>query len=225
VIFLVYIGLFFCFICILFLLFFLHSRTALERRWRCLRFGFLPCSPATRCVRHNIITSVTRSRCAKCEKYEREIYSHRRASLPRDPRSRSISFQRKDQQITYLGWVRVGIRSGEVTPNSPSRPHSSMSQQSASSVGSSNVNLRTRTAASRRPRPASIAGTGVSVTEKHSEHAYFTSPTEPFRSSRISDETRKKKERKNDLSKLIPRLTKILGLEKIVHRVIESKRG
>ncbi|XP_077282024.1 uncharacterized protein LOC143908294 isoform X43 [Temnothorax americanus] len=60
-----------------------------------------------------------------------------------------------------------GIRSGEVTPNSPSRPHSSMSQQSASSVGSSNVNLRTRTAASRRPRPASIAGTGVSVTEKH----------------------------------------------------------
>ncbi|XP_067212879.1 MAP7 domain-containing protein 1 isoform X5 [Linepithema humile] len=60
-----------------------------------------------------------------------------------------------------------GIRSGEVTPNSPSRPHSSMSQQSASSVGSSNVNLRTRTTASRRPRPASIAGTGVSVTEKH----------------------------------------------------------
>ncbi|XP_025986760.2 MAP7 domain-containing protein 1 isoform X41 [Solenopsis invicta] len=60
-----------------------------------------------------------------------------------------------------------GIRSGEVTPNSPSRPHSSMSQQSASSVGSSNVNLRTRTAASRRPRPASIAGTGVSIIEKH----------------------------------------------------------
>ncbi|XP_026671474.1 ensconsin isoform X20 [Ceratina calcarata] len=60
-----------------------------------------------------------------------------------------------------------GIRSGEVTPNSPSRPHSSMSQQSASSVGSSNVNLRPRTATTRRPRPASIAGTGVSVTERH----------------------------------------------------------
>ncbi|XP_029043637.1 MAP7 domain-containing protein 1-like isoform X8 [Osmia bicornis bicornis] len=60
-----------------------------------------------------------------------------------------------------------GIRSGEVTPNSPSRPHSSMSQQSASSVGSSNVNLRPRTAAPRRPRPASIAGTGVSITERH----------------------------------------------------------
>ncbi|XP_020281236.1 trichohyalin-like isoform X4 [Pseudomyrmex gracilis] len=58
-----------------------------------------------------------------------------------------------------------GIRSGEVTPNSPSRPHSSMSQQSASSVASSNVNLRNRT--TRRPRPASIAGTGVSITEKH----------------------------------------------------------
>ncbi|XP_053999342.1 zinc finger CCCH domain-containing protein 13 isoform X11 [Hylaeus anthracinus] len=64
-----------------------------------------------------------------------------------------------------------GIRSGEVTPNSPSRPHSSMSQQSASSVGSSNVNLRPRTTAPRRPRPASIAGTGVSVTERHKVRA------------------------------------------------------
>lgn len=79
---------------------------------------------------------------------------------------------RKSRDV-HLGWVRVGIRSGEVTPNSPSRPHSSMSQQSASSVGSSNVNLRPRTAAPRRPRPASIAGTGVSVTERHSEHAFF----------------------------------------------------
>ncbi|XP_043283099.1 ensconsin-like isoform X13 [Venturia canescens] len=60
-----------------------------------------------------------------------------------------------------------GVRSGEVTPNSPSRPHSSMSQQSGSSVGSSNVNLRPRTTTPRRPRPASIAGTGVSVTERH----------------------------------------------------------
>ncbi|KAL6259070.1 hypothetical protein P5V15_008991 [Pogonomyrmex californicus] len=75
-----------------------------------------------------------------------------------------------------------GIRSGEVTPNSPSRPHSSMSQQSASSVGSSNVNLRTRTAASRRPRPASIAGTGVSITEKHNlvgENAKLTKDSKP----------------------------------------------
>ncbi|XP_023290479.1 MAP7 domain-containing protein 1 isoform X3 [Orussus abietinus] len=60
-----------------------------------------------------------------------------------------------------------GIRSGEVTPNSPSRPHSSMSQQSASSVASSTVNLRPRTTTPRRPRPASIAGTGVSVTDRH----------------------------------------------------------
>ncbi|KAK0162034.1 hypothetical protein PV327_008409 [Microctonus hyperodae] len=63
-----------------------------------------------------------------------------------------------------------GIRSGEVTPNSPSRPHSSMSQQSgsgSSSVASSNVNLRPRTSTPRRPRPASIAGTGVTVTERH----------------------------------------------------------
>ncbi|XP_031777672.1 MAP7 domain-containing protein 1 isoform X11 [Nasonia vitripennis] len=57
-----------------------------------------------------------------------------------------------------------GIRSGEATPNSPSRPHSSMSQQSGtSSVASSSVNLRPRTGTPRRPRPASIAGTGVSV--------------------------------------------------------------
>ncbi|XP_061927180.1 MAP7 domain-containing protein 1 isoform X9 [Apis cerana] len=69
-----------------------------------------------------------------------------------------------------------GIRSGEVTPNSPSRPHSSMSQQSASSVGSSNVNLRPRTAAPRRPRPASIAGTGVSVTERHNLVSETKSP-------------------------------------------------
>ncbi|XP_031834800.1 uncharacterized protein LOC116427961 isoform X27 [Nomia melanderi] len=74
-----------------------------------------------------------------------------------------------------------GIRSGEVTPNSPSRPHSSMSQQSASSVGSSNVNLRPRTTAPRRPRPASIAGTGVSVTERHnlSGDAKLTKDSKP----------------------------------------------
>ncbi|XP_015435050.1 PREDICTED: ensconsin-like isoform X4 [Dufourea novaeangliae] len=74
-----------------------------------------------------------------------------------------------------------GIRSGEVTPNSPSRPHSSMSQQSASSVGSSNVNLRPRTTTPRRPRPASIAGTGVSVTERHnlSGDARLTKDSKP----------------------------------------------
>ncbi|XP_043484743.1 ensconsin-like isoform X11 [Leptopilina heterotoma] len=60
-----------------------------------------------------------------------------------------------------------GIRSGEATPNSHSRPHSSMSQQSACSVGNSIVNLRPRTATPRRPRPASIAGTGVSIPERH----------------------------------------------------------
>ncbi|XP_058810552.1 ensconsin-like isoform X2 [Phymastichus coffea] len=64
-----------------------------------------------------------------------------------------------------------GLRSGEVTPNSPSRPHSSMSQQSASSsVASSTVNLRPRTGTPRRPRPASIAGTGV-TTSQHNEAA------------------------------------------------------
>ncbi|XP_018344031.1 PREDICTED: MAP7 domain-containing protein 1-like isoform X4 [Trachymyrmex septentrionalis] len=86
------------------------------------------------------------------------------APMPRPTRAERLRRKAREyQQIQQ----QQGIRSGEVTPNSPSRPHSSMSQQSASSVGSSNVNLRTRTAASRRPRPASIAGTGVSVTEKH----------------------------------------------------------
>lgn len=151
-------------------------------------------------------------------KYEPEIYSPC-FSTERSARSRSISSQRKDLQITYLGWVRVGIRSGEVTPNSPSRPHSSMSQQSASSVGSSNVNLRTRTAASRRPRPASIAGTGVSVTEKHSEHAYFTSPTDPFRSPRISEGIGGKKRKKKGFIKTESSTTKI-----IKYRAIRSKR-
>ncbi|KAK7873483.1 hypothetical protein R5R35_011827 [Gryllus longicercus] len=56
----------------------------------------------------------------------------------------------------------TGLRSGEVTPTPPSRPLSALSQQSMSSVGSG-VNLRPRpTAAPRRPRPVSIAVTGVS---------------------------------------------------------------
>ncbi|KAH0951102.1 hypothetical protein HN011_002886, partial [Eciton burchellii] len=86
------------------------------------------------------------------------------APMPRPTRAERLRRKAREHQQAQQ---QQGIRSGEVTPNSPSRPHSSMSQQSASSVGSSNVNLRSRTAASRRPRPASIAGTGVSVTEKH----------------------------------------------------------
>ncbi|XP_076760663.1 uncharacterized protein LOC143429101 isoform X25 [Xylocopa sonorina] len=83
--------------------------------------------------------------------------------IPRPTRAERLRRKAREHQSQQ----QQGIRSGEVTPNSPSRPHSSMSQQSASSVGSSNVNLRPRTAAPRRPRPASIAGTGVSVTERH----------------------------------------------------------
>ncbi|XP_023313536.1 MAP7 domain-containing protein 2-like isoform X6 [Trichogramma pretiosum] len=58
-----------------------------------------------------------------------------------------------------------GLRSGEVTPNSPSsRPPSALSQQNSGATGGSSVNLRPRTTGSaRRPRPASIAGTGMSV--------------------------------------------------------------
>ncbi|XP_015610546.1 MAP7 domain-containing protein 1 isoform X9 [Cephus cinctus] len=83
--------------------------------------------------------------------------------VPRPTRAERLRRKAREQQSHQ----HQGIRSGEVTPNSPSRPHSSMSQQSGSSVGSSNVNLRPRTTTPRRPRPASIAGTGVSVTERH----------------------------------------------------------
>ncbi|XP_071863959.1 uncharacterized protein isoform X9 [Bombus fervidus] len=95
---------------------------------------------------------------------------HKRASLSLPPTTDIFAIDDKSDSDTRRPMIQraaSGIRSGEVTPNSPSRPHSSMSQQSASSVGSSNVNLRPRTAAPRRPRPASIAGTGVSVTERH----------------------------------------------------------
>ncbi|XP_031369464.1 inner centromere protein-like isoform X6 [Apis dorsata] len=92
--------------------------------------------------------------------------------MPRPTRAERLRRKAREHQNQQ----QQGIRSGEVTPNSPSRPHSSMSQQSASSVGSSNVNLRPRTAAPRRPRPASIAGTGVSVTERHNLVSETKSP-------------------------------------------------
>ncbi|XP_053596763.1 MAP7 domain-containing protein 1 isoform X8 [Microplitis demolitor] len=84
---------------------------------------------------------------------------------PRPTRAEKLRRKAREQ---YAQQQQQGIRSGEVTPSSPSRPHSSMSQQSNSSVASSNVNLRPRTSTTpRRPRPASIAGTGVTVTERH----------------------------------------------------------
>ncbi|XP_067013627.2 ensconsin isoform X15 [Anabrus simplex] len=56
-----------------------------------------------------------------------------------------------------------GLRSGEATPTPPSRPLSALSQQSTTSIGSGTVNLRSRPlSAPRRPRPISIAVTGVS---------------------------------------------------------------
>jgi hypothetical protein len=57
--------------------------------------------------------------------------------------------------------LRLGLRSGEVTPSPPSRPLSALSQQSMNSVNSG-VSLRARpVAASRKPRPISIAVTGI----------------------------------------------------------------
>ncbi|XP_012277191.1 ensconsin isoform X5 [Orussus abietinus] len=86
-------------------------------------------------------------------------------AVPISRPTRAERLRRKARE--HRNHQQQGIRSGEVTPNSPSRPHSSMSQQSASSVASSTVNLRPRTTTPRRPRPASIAGTGVSVTDRH----------------------------------------------------------
>jgi hypothetical protein len=65
--------------------------------------------------------------------------------------------------------LRLGLRSGEVTP---SRPLSALSQQSVNSVNSG-MSLRTRpVAACRRPRPISIAVTGVThESDSHAVHA------------------------------------------------------
>ncbi|KAJ8665329.1 hypothetical protein QAD02_006991, partial [Eretmocerus hayati] len=87
--------------------------------------------------------------------------------------------QAQHQMSQYLG-VSSGVRSGEVTPSSPSRPPSSMSQQSAtSSVASSSVNLRPRSGTPRRPRPASIAGTGVSTSINYSSEAKTPKDSKP----------------------------------------------
>lgn len=62
-------------------------------------------------------------------------------------------------------YLWVGLRSGEATP---SRPQSAMSQHSVSSgigmtTSCTSANIRTRpVAAPRRPRPYSIAVTGIS---------------------------------------------------------------
>ncbi|XP_042240091.1 LOW QUALITY PROTEIN: protein split ends-like [Homarus americanus] len=67
-----------------------------------------------------------------------------------------------------------GMRSGTVTPNSPSRPTSALSQ---GSNNSSQVSLRSRTSP-RKPRPLSIAGTSLSSADKPRD------PTTPSRESR-----------------------------------------
>jgi len=57
--------------------------------------------------------------------------------------------------------LHLGLRSGEVTPSPPSRPLSALSQQSVNSVNSGVSVHAHLIAAPCRPRPISIAVTGV----------------------------------------------------------------
>jgi len=62
-----------------------------------------------------------------------------------------------------------GLRSGDVTPSSPTRPLSALSQVSSASTTVAtighHVRARTAPAGGRKPRPVSIAVTGLSVSE------------------------------------------------------------
>ncbi|PSN30059.1 hypothetical protein C0J52_24690 [Blattella germanica] len=85
--------------------------------------------------------------------------------LPRMTRAERLRQRAREmavRNITGSTGQLQGLRSGEITPTPPSRPLSALSQQSMNSVNSG-VSLRARpAAASRRPRPFSIAVTGVS---------------------------------------------------------------
>ena len=77
-----------------------------------------------------------------------------------------IQLEHESMLDLLIAWdfnlLGLGLRSGEVTPSPPSRPLSALSQQSMNSVNSG-VSLRARSSTtSRRPRPFSIAVTGVS---------------------------------------------------------------
>ncbi|CAL4062101.1 unnamed protein product, partial [Meganyctiphanes norvegica] len=67
-----------------------------------------------------------------------------------------------------------GMRSGTVTPNSPSRPASAMS---GTSGVSSQVSLRPRTSP-RKPRPLSIAGSTLTSADKPKDSSRESRPTE-----------------------------------------------
>ncbi|XP_044015962.1 MAP7 domain-containing protein 2 isoform X22 [Aphidius gifuensis] len=138
-------------------------------------------------------------------------------TVPRQTRAEKLRKKAREQQSQQT----QGVRSGEVTPNSPSRPHSSMSQQSNSSFASSNVNLRPRTTTTpRRPRPASIAGTGVTVTERNYSELrgttkdskpplpkVHTTPKKPSTPKTSGDTPKKHNERLIKSAKASPRVT------------------
>ncbi|XP_069183154.1 ensconsin isoform X24 [Procambarus clarkii] len=69
-----------------------------------------------------------------------------------------------------------GMRSGTVTPNSPSRPTSALSQ---GSNNSSQVSLRSRTSP-RKPRPLSIAGSSLSSADKPRDGATLSRESRPM---------------------------------------------
>ncbi|XP_044015959.1 ensconsin isoform X20 [Aphidius gifuensis] len=149
---------------------------------------------------------------------------NKRVNLSLPPTSDNLDYDEKiDCEIrrSTIHRATSGVRSGEVTPNSPSRPHSSMSQQSNSSFASSNVNLRPRTTTTpRRPRPASIAGTGVTVTERNYSELrgttkdskpplpkVHTTPKKPSTPKTSGDTPKKHNERLIKSAKASPRVT------------------
>ncbi|XP_011502067.1 PREDICTED: WAS/WASL-interacting protein family member 1-like [Ceratosolen solmsi marchali] len=124
-------------------------------------------------------------------------------SVTRPTRAERLRRKAREHQSQAQLQQPTGVRSGEATPNSPSRPQSSMSQQSAtSSVASSSVNLRPRTSTPRRPRPASIAGTGVTVTaERNSEHGFYYPTTPILPSPHTTNDAKAQKDSKPPLPK------------------------
>ncbi|XP_069183151.1 inner centromere protein B isoform X20 [Procambarus clarkii] len=97
----------------------------------------------------------------------------RQKKLRGNPVSSSTDSNSRNTKSTSPG---QGMRSGTVTPNSPSRPTSALSQ---GSNNSSQVSLRSRTSP-RKPRPLSIAGSSLSSADKPRDGATLSRESRPM---------------------------------------------